>query len=487
MNRFPFLIPLLLLALTASAQTPRSASPMQHPTGTRLHPEHIMQPLRTDAIGTLSAAQAPLRLGTRVSAALPSTGQPQVPVVLVQFADTLFKVADTADGVKSFYQDFLNAPEGQAVGTSYRSVGEYFRLQSDGQFTPRFTIIGPITLSRSYTYYGADRNGRKDANIGEFYSEACKSAIATGTQWSDFDNNGDGTIDMVYFIYAGEGQNASSDSNTIWPKESARSLTVQTDGQELTFGAYGCSNECFRYQPDGIGPIVHELAHGLGLPDFYDTAGSSFGLGYWDLMDEGCYQLDGLMPVGFSAYERDFMGWRPLVELSPDTVCTLTLQPLETGGTAYKLTNPERTGGTEYYILENRQSIDFDLYLGWPTSRFYQDLGPNRGLMVTHVDYNASAWQSNSVNTDPDHQRIALVPADGHQVSYADRTGTAKEWGSDMQADLYPWGDVDELSSYRVFTQGGLLRQTVSNIRQNADGSITLDINAKEPDVPELR
>ena len=92
------------------------------------------------------------------SAPVPGMGSPKIPVILVQFSDRKFSIADTDDDVAANYQQFFNAEEGVQPGQtgheSACSVKEYFRQQSGGKFTPEFTIIGPVTVSKSYTYYG---------------------------------------------------------------------------------------------------------------------------------------------------------------------------------------------------------------------------------------------------------------------------------------------------------------------------------------------
>ena len=429
---------------------------------------------------TVSADAKRRALGSVAEAPLVCVGSPKIPVVLVQFDDKKFSVAESDDSVKVLYGDFFNAGEGVHPGepSSFGSVKEYFRQQSDGQFTPEFEVVGPVTLSKSYKYYGEDGAVRKDVNISQFYSEACKLAVQESVDWSDFDNDGDGVVDMVFFIYAGEGQNGSDDKYTIWPKESASSITVEYDNKSITFGAYGCTNERFKNGQDGIGPIVHELSHGLGLPDFYDTVGSAFGLDYWDIMDSGCYQINGYQPCCMSAYERDFMGWRKLVELAPDTACTLTLSPIEEDGVGYKIVN--KANPDEYFILENRQNIGFDKYLGCPSQSILQKYGACHGLQITHVDYVRSAWSGNRVNADAKHQRMTIVPADKDVRS--NLASGYEEWAESLHGDLYPGeANVTEISSYDVFT-GTALDQTISNIVEHEDGTITVDINGGTPE-----
>lgn len=59
---------------------------------------------------------------------------------------------------------------------------------------------------------------------------------------------------------------------------------------------------------EGIGTFCHEFSHCLGLPDFYDTNyNGHFGMASWSLMDSGSYNDDGYTPIGYSAYEKEFM------------------------------------------------------------------------------------------------------------------------------------------------------------------------------------
>ena len=414
------------------------------------------------------------KIGTRASAALPCTGSPKVPVVLVQFCDTLFRNADNPEVVRKHYDDFFNLKSGNA-SPSLGSVYQYFNEQSYGQFTPEFDIIGPVTLSKGAFYYGSN-SPNKDHRIMEFFRETSKLVVSQANKnWADYDNNKDGKVDMVFFIYAGSGENESGkDANLIWPKESVSPVIVG----DIVFGAYGCTCELFYGGYDGIGTCVHELSHGLGLPDIYDTDAASLevaakGMDAWDIMDGGNYQISGCAPIGYSAYERDFMGWRSLNTVDISKPATLTLNPLENDGVAYKIVNPANTN--EYFILENRQNIGYDKYMPWPGSKSFNAYGGVHGMLITHVDYNTSAWTTNKVNTDKNHQRYTIVPADGNFYTFWDENKDHNAYDS-YRGDLYPGSNnVKAMSSYKTFT-GGTINVTVDNIRE-VDGVIYVDIN----------
>jgi hypothetical protein len=58
--------------------------------------------------------------------------------------------------------------------------------------------------------------------------------------------------------------------------------------------------------------------------------------------------------------------------------------------------------------LENRQWLGWDMML------------PGHGLLVTHVDFDLSAWATNSVNANPRHLRMAYFHPDGLDFNYYD-------------------------------------------------------------------
>ena len=417
------------------------------------------------------------KIGSRQGAPLPSTGSPKIPVILVQFSDVKFSSPDDATANETF-QKFFNGsgvPGQRYTGSdNYGSVSDYFVAQSDSLFHPQFTVLGPVTLENGYAFYGSNERGR-DYNISKFYSEACALAVRNySVDWTEFDNNGDGSVDFVFFIYAGEGENTSGDADPylIWPKEQASTFVVKVDENDVKFGGYGCSNEMYDGYPDGIGTSCHELSHALGLPDLYDTSnGLGYGMDYWDLMDAGCYLKNGYAPCSYTAYECDFMGWRPLVTVNYDDKVTLTLEPTEANGVGYKICNPENVN--EYFTLENRQNVGWDNCLGYFGSRYQSQRA--HGLMITHVDYLQSAWSTNSVNRVANHQRLTIVPADGDAYSSA-VYGYDSHFYSSILADLYPGTEnVTEMSSYSVYT-GGSINMKINNISES-NKQITLKLN----------
>lgn len=431
---------------------------------------------------------APKRVGSQATAPLPAKGSPKVPVVLVNFTDSVFTVGETDEEIRNYYDLYCNGTRDGSRYTahgSYGSIRDYFSDQSDGQFTPEFVIIGPVTLDHPEEYYGHNSAYSKDSLFTRFRNDAITKATAVYEgDWRDFDNKGRSTetktyVDMVFFIFAGCGENSSYVPSNIWPKESSGSVTING----IIFSTNGCCSErraitknhqIVGTESDGIGVMCHELSHALGLPDFYDTSYKAFGMDLWSLMDYGCYGKNGFQPSAYTAYERDFMGWQKLTELNDPQ--WITIVPIANGGIGYKITNDENPN--EYYIIENRQAVNWDGGVG----------AMGHGLQVTHVDYEASAWNANRVNNDAAHQRMTIIAANNRYIGTSLDTSTPEDLRVTWAGNLFPYIYYDEdnveyrndaltsttIPAATVYTSSGFMNKDLNAIRENEDKSITL-------------
>ena len=330
------------------------------------------------------------------TAEVPSVGEVSVPVLLVQYTDVKFSSSDP----KTTFEGHINGDDYKDEG-GYGSVKEYFEDQSEGKFVPKFDVFGPITLGNKMEHYGGNDVNGEDKNARAMISEACKIANSQeNIDFSRYDNDGDGYVDIVYVIYAGYGEasNINVLENTIWPHQWNLETGLDLDGVKVS--KYACNNELNGYQGstiDGIGTFCHEFSHCLGLPDFYPTNNTNaFGMESWSLMHYGNYSNNGRTPCGYTGYEKEFLGWKELVVLDAPT--DVTLLPTNEGGVSYKIVNDANPD--EYYVVENRKRTKWDQFL------------PAEGMLVIHVDYKASEWQNNFVNNYPEHQRMTIIPAD---------------------------------------------------------------------------
>lgn len=324
----------------------------------------------------------------------PKSGSPRALVILAEYADVKFSIPDPAE----YYTAMLNL-EGFDRDGATGSAADYFAACSNGRFRPRFDVCGPLTLPEKQRYYGSN-TPTNDALAYRMIIHACDSLAANGFDFTPYDTDGDGIIDNIYLIYAGNGESSGNlkDADTVWP----HSWDIQTAGggkpiySGLLLSHYACSSELIANgMPDGIGTFCHEFSHVIGLPDLYSTgAGYAVTPDSWSCLDTGCHLNNSRTPALYSAFERMSLGW-----LDPTPIITeddYTLSPLVTGNCAY-IIRTERD--KEFFILENRRLQGWDSYLA------------GEGMLVWHIDYDRNAWTDNAVNTQSGHQRVDLVEA----------------------------------------------------------------------------
>lgn len=337
-------------------------------------------------------------------------------VILVNFSDK------SLGGTQSDFYNLLNG-ENYTYNGAVGSVKKYFSDQSNGQYVPKFTVVGPVTLDKKYSYYGDNgSDGRGgDIHLGDMIAEACMKAHNSGVDFSQFDANGDNCVDFVYIIYAGLGEADGGADGTVWPcswsLDNARyysscSYTVAQctfDGKKVN--DFACSAELCtngnRSQRDGIGTICHEFSHVIGLPDYYDTDYEDNGdnddyiPGIYSLMCSGSYNDHGNCPPSYSAFDKYFMGWAtPKILNAPANV---TITP--SYDDIYQINNAGSlaayTSTSVQYYLEYRQKTGWDKAL------------PGSGMLVWKVQYNSSKWNSNDLNAYSGTVLYSIVSAGG--------------------------------------------------------------------------
>lgn len=447
---------------------------------TTMEVDSIWTKRKAERLGLSSSAQSTKRNMPKRRAGKPSsvtTGKHRGLVILMQFQDEKF----VTDNPKATFNRFFNEV-GYSDGGNAGSVQDYFKKQSYGQLEIDFDVVGPFTTKYNMEYYGAptyDDQGNvtaNDVNPVGMISEAVDAASAE-VDFSNYDWDNDGEVDQVFVVYAGYNQAQGADANTIWPHEwslAAGGLTKKYNGK--TINTYGCSSELrgngksYTGQMDGIGTACHEFSHCLGLPDMYDTSsnGSNFGMGPWDVMDQGSYNDNSHTPAGYTSYERMFAGW-----LTPTEIKTMTrvngLKPLATDREAYILYNDNNRN--EYYLLENRQPVEFDKGLY------------GHGLLILHIDYNEDAWISNTVNNVATRQRVTIIPADNWLSMY---NLAGDPWPGTSGNTLLTNYTTPAATLYNNNTDGTkFMSKNINNITENtSDNTVSFVVCRPDMDVP---
>ena len=383
-------------------------------------------------------------------------GTVTIPVILVNFSDVKF----TINNPKAAFDQFFNSDKYDAHQIDYGngnqfnhgSVAQYFKDMSRNNFSPAFKVYGPVTLSKKQEYYGGKNDNGTDERAPELVKDAL-AAIAgsvTGDDLKAFSLDGK-TIESVYIVYAGLGQNEGGLATSIWAK------TWTTGGAKLggkTVRWYTMSGELSPFKLtssgtlstksgtpmiDGIGVACHEFSHAMGLPDLYPYSNSNAHVNnqemeYWDLMDGGeysgvitlggtSYYPTGGFPTAYTAFEKEQMGWPVTIEELTGNANIRMTDSTEKGGTAYKIVNPDNP--LEYLMLE---CIQHD---GWNKYQF------GKGLLVYHVNLpNSNIDLGTDLNDSTGFPGMAVVPADSACLSsYITETSP---YFSSLWGDLFP-------------------------------------------------
>lgn len=393
---------------------------------------HALPQMSIPSTGTRATSTSPL---------FPHTGTPKCLVILAAYSDTTFSLKDP----KASFNEILNkegtlSDLGAKENRNYRSVKQYFIDQSNGTFAPQFDIVGPVMLPNSMEYYGRNTTTTTDVNYRQLLIDACSAASKDRlVNFADYDSDNDGYVDLVYVIYAGYGEAAGGEANTIWPKSFFNTNTQKFDNKLI--GRAGLSNELLGNQTytqkagmavSSIGLFCHEFSHCLGLPDFYPTVSAAQkdnqGMEDWSLMDNGEWIYNGWCPPNYTAWEREFMGWSNISTL--ENAGTYTLAGWNTGRNSYKIVHP--TNPNEYFVLQCMDQTGWDRFIGYRDGVFNTP-----GLLVYHVNYSAAAFSlnTNSVNNVLGSPRMAVVPADG--LLYTSYHNNSQEFYSSLRGDLF--------------------------------------------------
>jgi M6 family metalloprotease-like protein len=312
--------------------------------------------------------------------AFPTTGSRKLLCILIGFTDLAFTKTQTD------FQNLFNQVSYSVDGAT-GSVKDFFWECSYNQLSLAVDVAGPFTASNTMAYYGANVSGIRGNDIRprELVTEAVNLANPT-TNYADYDNDGDGTVDGIYVIFAGYGEEYSGVStDAIWSH--AWSIpTVTLDGK--TISRYSCSPELRGNSGTGltrIGVICHEFGHVLGAPDFYDTdytdGGQFSGTGQWDLQANGSWNNGGTTPAQPNPYTKIYVySWASVTTVSSQANLTL-LNAAQNSNSFYRF-NTTTTG--EYFLMENRQQVGFDTYL------------PGHGLLIFHVHKDISSYGINT-------------------------------------------------------------------------------------------
>ena len=358
-------------------------------------------------------------------AATAVSGVLRAPLILFRFRDTdTTTQRDTAQYSQAIFAPVPPLARPYTLRTLYEEMSNgLFSVQ--GRTVSWWTTldsnesryVGPSSGCLPYGTCNGVWSGSAFAALQSGLAEAVRK-VDPSVDFSEFDSDGDGAVDLVLFVHARKdgacNRQTDPTNNHPWSHRSAIGVTTNDPwpGHSAQFirvtnyimqSGLGGASSCDTTQIMAVGTTAHELGHGLGLPDFYDTnqydGDDSEGIGQWGLMGSGNYTT-ATSPSYMESFSRSQLGWmtvRPLVASG-----TYTLGPTTSRDTVMLVrpTAPNPRG--EYFLLENRQPVLSD-------TAMTRIMGP--GLLVWHFDSTQYA-RGFDHNSGPIHA-LWLMQADG--------------------------------------------------------------------------
>ena len=373
-------------------------------------PQRIKDRLRTKLV-RLSPARGAVSARAASASALapppawigmPTSGTVRVLALLISFSDYPGTTTPA-----TFESRLFGAGAG---GPPFDSLKNFYLRSSYDQLTITGNVLGWYQTPYARSTVAETDTGRQDV-----IKEALAYYDSQGHDFSQYDNNGDGTIDYFCVFWTGpHGEWAEFWwGYYTWFSDS----TYRIDGKRLT--NYSWQWELYNYPSGTFTPstIVHETGHALGVPDYYDyddAVGPRGGVGNLDIMDGSTGDHNC-----FSKFMLDWI--TPTVVSGGSQTVTLRASGLYPDAALFM---PGAEAGQifdEYFMVQNRyrSGNDTSLFTG------------SDGLIVWHVDARLNTWKTDFLydNSYTAHKLLRLMEADGLEE--------IETWGSSADAGDY--------------------------------------------------
>jgi M6 family metalloprotease-like protein len=378
------------------------------------------------------------------------------------------------------------------------SVAAYYRQNSFNRFRLRPAqetrgahdngVVGWLKLPYPHPDFGAQFDGSRD----KLTTDVLKAANRF-VEYDAYDKDHDGRITTselhIAIVVAGYDTSYGGENDVCGPSVWAHQGALLGGGPTVDgvvfdpdagtmIGEWMCRSTDNPGRLSTIGSPVVLMGFDIGLPALWDHDQSSSGLGTWSLMSEGNWNRTpggpaGSSPAMLDAFSKSYEGW-----ITPTgvfgSVPTATLPAAATSPTAYRLlenpagvdwTRDTRRGRGEYFLVENRQQVGWDVGL------------PACGVIVYHVDEGVPA--RGTVASDRDgHRLVDVVEASGGKPLDSDTyNGSA--------ADVFPGSsghvDFSDTTSPAASLYSGAASRVSMHVYGGCAPTMTADFSAPIP------
>ncbi len=388
-----------------------------------------------------------------------ATGDFKMLVILVEFPDQTHVVNP------DFFDELIFS-----TGTHLDpSIRHYYSDQSGGLLnmitdnSP--TSIGWVMAPENYSYYVNSQYGAGPyPNNAQKLVEDVIAIVDSQVDFSVYDNDGDNEVDGIAVIHTGPGREFTGSNNDI--HSHMYYITPQIrDG--VTISQYSIQPEYWSFSiPMTIGVMAHESGHLFGLPDLYDTDGTSAGIGEWSIMAAGSWNgpsgKPGGSPASFDPWCKKELGFKVPENVSADTL-GIELQDVNSAGNIFRLNT---NNSQQYFLIENRQKTGYDTY------------NPGDGLLIWHInEANLYKIGSNTANNDEYNYLVNLEQADG-EFDLEERANQGDENDPFKGPTDFVFGQGTDPNS-NLITSGNS-GVAIANISESGD-IMTVDVYIGEP------
>ena len=321
----------------------------------------------------------------------------------------------TSENLKKINDSFFLEDSLNTLG--YYSLSEYYKISSYNKLNIKGEVTPWIDLDLTTKEISSSSISNYTLDCGTYFpTEKAINYIKENLNidLTKYDNDKDGFIDGVYFIYGCPTflDDSSLSSSTFWnftyynvlnkDKASISSPVLMT----YSWSSFDMLSKGSDKTKLDTHTYIHEFGHQLGLNDYYDTSNSG-GLNPYTSPMGGLDMMDN--NVGdHSAFSKFALGWvNPYIVKGDYGEVNIDLKSLISDGECIILPTKEynNTPFDEYFMIEyvKNDSINkVDSTIGYP-STFYTDgriirFYSKNGIRITHID--ARSVDSNLDYTD---------------------------------------------------------------------------------------
>ena len=292
-----------------------------------------------------------------------------------------------------------------------RSLASYYHYNSYGKVTFDFTFLyyeSNMTCEEAWHYiHDEDENGHFYGNqyLFDVFNEI-KAENKAGIDYKSLDGDGDGYIDVTYFITGEDLSKTKPGKTGYWLYGPAMGSTnnneYRPNMEDPTLKHFVKADyENLSQEPDssktqicGIRNILHETGHALGLEDYYDAAALE---GFPVLATLGCFDMMAYDAGDHDAFSKFALGYiEPYVVEGIEDEITIRMSVSEDHDDVILIPTSKGWNGTAFdeYIL-----IDICAPVGatgfdWGRTMYIYD-NPQGGVRIYHVDARLMHYEKN--------------------------------------------------------------------------------------------